>query len=92
MSSVFRTCFVCRRTKPLHRFGKAVGRFRVCLRCRSMLEAGTLSEGGDKYIRRRLEERGVRPEDIEAIVKVERRYSPWQILKDTLRGTPKPIQ
>ena len=57
-----------------------------------MLEAGTLSEGGDKYIRRRLEERGVRPEDIEAIVKVERRYSPWQILKDTLRGTPKPVE
>lgn len=57
-----------------------------------MLESGALSDGGDKYIRRRLEERGVRPEDIESIVKVERRYSAWQILKDTLRGAPKPVE
>lgn len=88
---VQRTCFVCRRTKPLHRFGKAVGRFRVCLRCRSMLESGVLTENGENYIRRRLAERGVSPEAIEELSAAPRDYSFWEILKDTIRGRPKPL-
>jgi SOS response regulatory protein OraA/RecX len=57
-----------------------------------MLESGHLTEGGENYIRRRLQERGVSPQDIEAIASAPREYSFWQILKDTLRGCPKPLE
>ena len=57
-----------------------------------MLESGHLTEGGENYIRRRLQERGVSPQDIEAIASAPREYSFWQILKDTLRGYPKPLE
>jgi hypothetical protein len=88
---VYRTCFVCRKSKPLHRFGKAVGRFRLCANCRQMLECQELSDPGDSYIRQRMVERGLKPSDITAIIKVPKR-SGWRILKDLLRGLPAEVK
>lgn len=60
------------------------------MRCRQMLEFKELSDGGDAYIRRRLVERGVKPEAIAEVSALPRK-SVWRILKDLIKGAPSDV-